>query len=338
MVCSLTWTAICVVVAFAAGINAQESAGGYTLMEFGTCPKPYQFIDTWEVPHGCYFYPSNQGNYKLFWNPSDEGKMDAKDDTTRLSLCNGEYTTSTTTTTTSTTTIPKDYSLMRSGSCPSPFAFIESLQECSAAARALDLVDKTASRISTTVPNNRAEVPHGCYFFQSNPGAKPSSKYVCKGELSIVRCYGYFGATCREDTRRCDQTQTTATPSTTATTTTTTTTTTSATTITTTDEANALYVATFVTVQDGVHANKYGHIKSFSSTGKSATIVTCSGSIDGSNRIPLKSIKKVDDIFDDTFAFGDHALFKYGDYEGQAGTIESLAEGGKTVTVALPGK
>ena len=153
--------------------------------------------------------------------------MNAKDDTTRLSLCDGAYTTSTTTTTTvttsttttttttattsttttttttttSTTTIPNGYSLMRSGSCPSPFAFIESLQECSAAARALDLVDKTASRISTTVPNNRAEVPHGCYFFQRNPGNyklfwnEEGRMDAADDEARLSVCIGNFATT-----------------------------------------------------------------------------------------------------------------------------------------------
>ena len=34
----------------------------------------------------------------------------------------------------------------------------------------LKLGDKSATRISTTVSNNRAEVPHGCYFQPANSG------------------------------------------------------------------------------------------------------------------------------------------------------------------------
>ena len=75
-----------------------------------------------------------------------------------------------TTTAKVTTTQNEKYSLMDYGTCPSPHKFIASYAECSAAARALDLGDTSATRIATNVNNNRADVPHGCYWFVENQG------------------------------------------------------------------------------------------------------------------------------------------------------------------------
>ena len=103
-------------------------------------------------PHGCYFDVRDRGSGGvppgiLYINDAGDTNQN---DQYRMSICED-----------SSTLTPATVTQMTTGTCPPPFAFIETAFECEAVANVLGLDDTTATAV---VGNMRADHPHGCYL------------------------------------------------------------------------------------------------------------------------------------------------------------------------------